>query len=110
MNISDKKQTATTKDQKQSSTEQVIADTPSASAANELQKAIDQLDAELKTTLKIAVEQLTPGGTFNPGLVKEISKIETRKIRLITGHLDTLMRKGNHEVKEIVERLLAIKI
>ncbi|NKI69004.1 hypothetical protein GN109_06190 [Collimonas pratensis] len=77
---------------------------------NELQNAIDQLDAEMKATLKSAVDQLVPGASFNPGLVKEISKIETRKIRLITARLDVLLRKGNPEAQQIVDRLLTIEI
>lgn len=77
---------------------------------NSLQNAISALDEEMKATLKNAVDQLVPGASFNPVLVKEISKIETRKIRLITGRLDALIRKGNPEVKDVVDRLLAIAI
>jgi hypothetical protein len=112
--VVDKKPTnAATKDQKQIGTEQtVFTDTPNTPAipVNELQNAISALDEEMKATLKNAVDQLVPGASFNPALVKEISKIETRKIRLITGRLDVLIRKGNPEVKDVVDRLLAIAI
>lgn len=88
---------------------QANAVTPKAQP-NELQNAIEQLEAEMKATLKNAVDQLVPGASFNPALVKEISKIQTRKIRLITARLDTLIRKGNPDAQQIVDRLLAIEI
>jgi hypothetical protein len=109
--VAEKKSTLTL-DKKSTAVESAAQPAADAVSTNSLQNSIDKLDAEIKEKLTSVIENLAPGNasSFSPSVIKEISKIENRKNRLIAGRLERLLREGNPEAKEIVERLLAIAI
>jgi hypothetical protein len=109
--VAEKKSTLTL-DKKSATVESAAQPAADVVQVNSLQVSIDKLDADMKEKLASIIENLAPGNasSFSPSAIKEISKIENRKNRLIAGRLELLLRKGNPEAKEIVERLLAIAI
>lgn len=112
MNAAVEKKSTLTLDKKSATVEPAAQQAADPAPTNSLQNSIDKLDAEIKEKLTSVIENLAPGNasSFSPSVIKEISKIENRKNRLISGRLDLLLRKGNSEAAEIVQRLLAIAI
>ena len=82
----------------------------SKASTNQFRNEIVKLNAELTTLVESVVKQRAPGTSFNPALVREMRKIETRKNRLIMTYLDTLIKQGNPEVQQVIDRLLAIEV
>lgn len=112
MNAAVEKKSTLTLDKKSATVEPAAQQAAEVVPTNSLQNSIDKLDAEIKEKLTSVIENLAPGNasSFSPSVIKEISKIENRKNRLIAGRLERLLREGNSEAKEIVQRLLAIAI
>lgn len=112
MNAAVEKKSTLTLDKKSTAVEPAVQQAADAVPINSLQNSIDKLDAEIKEKLTSVIENLAPGNasSFSPSVIKEISKIENRKNRLIAGRLERLLREGNSEAKEIVQRLLAIGV
>ncbi len=78
--------------------------------SSQLRDELGKLDEEIKALVNTTLEQLEPGKPFNPAIVRNISKIEARKHRLLSTRLVALLKKGHPDVKEIVDRLITIEV
>jgi hypothetical protein len=85
-----------------------IDQAPTVSAADKLRADLAQLDAERTALVKNTIENLKPGKPFDPMVVREINKIETRKNRLIVARFASLLRKNDPEVQAIVYQLIQL--
>jgi hypothetical protein len=67
-----------------------------------------ELDDQRTALAKSAIEQLKPGRPFDPAVVRQINKIETKKNRLIVSRFASLLRKNNPAVQAIVHQIIEI--
>jgi len=67
-----------------------------------------ELDEQRTALAKSAIEQLKPGRPFDPVVVRQINKIETKKNRLIVSRFASLLRKNNPAVQAIVHQIIEI--
>ncbi|QNB10307.1 hypothetical protein G5S35_01160 [Paraburkholderia tropica] len=67
-----------------------------------------ELDEQRTALAKSAIEQLKPGRPFDPAVVRQINKIETKKNRLIVSRFASLLRKNNPAVQAIVHQIIEI--
>jgi hypothetical protein len=70
--------------------------------------ALQELDAERTALAKSAIEDLKPGRAFDPVVIRQINRIETKKNRLLISRFASLLRKNNPEVEAIVYQLIQI--
>ena len=66
------------------------------------------LDEQRTALAKSAIEQLKPGRPFDPVVVRQINKIETKKNRLIVSRFASLLRKNNPAVQAIVHQIIEL--
>lgn len=66
------------------------------------------LDEQRTALAKSAIEQLKPGRPFDPIVVRQINKIETKKNRLIVSRFASLLRKNNPGVQAIVHQIIEL--
>lgn len=90
MNVKPSRKTATT-------------DTP-----EKFRAALQELDAERTALAKLAIEDLKPGRAFDPAVIRQINKIETKKNRLLISRFASLPRKNDPEVQAIVYQLVQL--
>ena len=85
---------------------------PARSAAGEspekFRAALQELESERTALAKSAIENMKPGKTFDPAVVRQINKIETRKNRLIVSRFASLLRKGSPEIQPLVHQLVEL--
>jgi hypothetical protein len=67
-----------------------------------------ELDEQRTALAKSAIEQLRPGRPFDPAVVRQINKIETKKNRLIVARFAALLRKNNPAVQAVVHQIIEI--
>lgn len=67
-----------------------------------------ELDEQRTALAKSAIEQLKPGRPFDPVVVRQINKIETKKNRLIVSRFASLLRKNNPAVQAIVHQIIEL--
>lgn len=67
-----------------------------------------ELDEQRTALAKSAIEQLKPGRPFDPAVVRQINRIETKKNRLIVARFASLLRKNNPAVQAIVHQIIEI--
>lgn len=70
--------------------------------------ALQELDGERTALAKTAIENMKPGKPFDPAVVRQINKIETRKNRLIVSRFSNLLRKSTPEVQAIVHQIIEL--
>ncbi|WP_439671219.1 hypothetical protein AEMCBJ_01705 [Cupriavidus necator] len=70
--------------------------------------ALQELDTERTTLAKSAIENMKPGKPFDPAVVRQINKIETRKNRLLVSRFASLLRKGTPDVQAIVHQIIEL--
>jgi hypothetical protein len=70
--------------------------------------ALQELESERTALAKSAIENLKPGKPFDPAVVRQINKIETRKNRLILSRFASLLRKGTPEIQTLVYQLVEL--
>jgi len=75
-----------------------------------LKAEIDKIDDEINKLVTTSLEQMGPGKPFNSATMRLIARHETKKHRLLMNRLAALIKKGNPEVRPIVEKLLSIEI
>ena len=66
------------------------------------------LDAERTALAKSAIEQLKPGRPFDPVVVRQINKIETKKNRLLVSRFAALLRKSTPEVQAVAHQIIEL--
>ncbi|MGN7100308.1 hypothetical protein ACTHR6_01780 [Ralstonia holmesii] len=69
---------------------------------------LQELEAERTALAKAAIENMKPGKPFDPAVVRQINKVETRKNRLIVSRFASLLRKGSPEIQTIVHQLVEL--
>ncbi|MFV8669400.1 hypothetical protein ACNRC9_10325 [Ralstonia pseudosolanacearum] len=70
--------------------------------------ALQELESERTALAKSAIENLKPGKPFDPAVVRQINKIETRKNRLVLSRFAALLRKGTPEIQTLVHQLIEL--
>ncbi|MGA3706414.1 hypothetical protein ACI2TA_23745 [Ralstonia nicotianae] len=70
--------------------------------------ALHELESERTALAKSAIENMKPGKPFDPAVVRQINKVETRKNRLIVSRFASLLRKGSPEIQTIVHQLVEL--
>ncbi|MHA6847057.1 hypothetical protein [Ralstonia syzygii] len=85
---------------------------PARSVASEppekFRAALQELETERTALAKSAIENMKPGKPFDPAVVRQINKVETRKNRLIVSRFASLLRKGSPEIQTIVHQLVEL--
>ncbi|MCK4161825.1 hypothetical protein HFK89_05090 [Ralstonia pseudosolanacearum] len=69
---------------------------------------LQELEGERTALAKSAIENMKPGKPFDPAVVRQINKVETRKNRLIVSRFASLLRKGSPEIQTIVHQLIEL--
>ncbi|MDC6176940.1 hypothetical protein C2I33_24590 [Ralstonia solanacearum] len=70
--------------------------------------ALQEMDTERTALAKAAIENIKPGKPFDPAVVRQINKVETRKNRLLVSRFASLLRKGSPEVQAIVHQIIEL--
>lgn len=70
--------------------------------------ALQELDGERTALAKTAIENMKPGKPFDPAVVRQINKIETRKNRLIVSRFAALLRKSTPEAQAVVHQIIEL--
>jgi len=70
--------------------------------------ALQELESERTALAKSAIENMKPGKPFDPAVVRQINKVETRKNRLIVSRFASLLRKGSPEIQTLVHQLVEL--
>jgi hypothetical protein len=89
-------------------TTKTVRKTPATDTPEKFRAALQELDAERTALAKSAIEDLKPGRAFDPVVIRQINRIETKKNRLLISRFASLLRKNNPEVEAIVYQLIQI--
>ncbi len=81
---------------------------PATDTPEKFRAALQELDAERTALAKSAIEDLKPGRAFDPVVIRQINRIETKKNRLLISRFASLLRKNNPEVQAIVYQLVQL--
>jgi hypothetical protein len=82
--------------------------TPATDTPEKFRAALQELDAERTALAKSAIEDLKPGRAFDPVVIRQINRIDTKKNRLLVSRFASLLRKNNPEVQAIVYQLVQL--
>jgi hypothetical protein len=82
--------------------------TPATDTPEKFRAALQELDAERTALAKSAIEDLKPGRAFDPVVIRQINRIETKKNRLLISRFASLLRKNNPDVEAIVYQLVQL--
>lgn len=85
-----------------------VRKTPATETPEKFRAALHELDAERTALAKSAIEDLKPGRPFDPLVIRQINKIETKKNRLLISRFASLLRKNDPEVQAIVYQLVQL--
>jgi hypothetical protein len=82
--------------------------TPATDTPEKFRAALQELDTQRTALAKSAIEDMKPGRPFDPAVIRQINKIETKKNRLLISRFASLLRKNDPEVQAIAYQLAQI--
>ena len=85
-----------------------VRKTSTTETSEKFRAALQELDAERTALAKSAIEDLKPGRPFDPVVIRQINRIETKKNRLLISRFASLLRKNDPEVQAIVYQLVQL--